>query len=68
MNDISFKLSGLSCEACVKLVSSRFRKVPGVRAVSIDLASGEAKVSGAAALDLGVLEESLKGLPYSIIR
>lgn len=68
MNNINFKLAGLTCEACVKLASSRFKKVPGVREVSIDLVSGETRVSGAADLDPGILEESLKGLPYSIVK
>lgn len=68
MNNINFKLAGLTCEACVKLVSSRFKKVPGVREVGIDLVSGETKVSGTADFNLGILEESLKGLPYSIVK
>lgn len=68
MNNIKFKLSGLTCEACVKLVTSRFKKVPGVQEVKINLKSGEANVSSSADLDFGVLEESLKGSEFSIVK
>jgi len=68
MNNINFKLSGLTCEACVKLATNRFRKVPGVTEVRIDLASGETQISSLADLDLEILAVSLEGTHYSIIR
>ena len=68
MNNIKFKLSGLTFEACVKLVTSRFKKVPGVQEVKIDLKSGESEVSSIADLDLEILEESLKGSEFSIVK
>ena len=68
MNNINFKLSGLTCEACVKLATNRFKKVPGVTKVRIDLSSGETQVSGLADLDLNILSASLEGTHYSIVR
>lgn len=68
MNDINFKLVGLTCEACVKLATNRLKKVPGVQEVSIDLVSGETKVSSETNLDLGILAKSLEGSPYSIVK
>jgi Cu+-exporting ATPase len=68
MNNINFKLAGLTCEACVKLVEKRLKKVPGVTDVNIDLASGNAQVSSVADLDPGILEESLAGTDYSIVK
>lgn len=68
MNNIEFKLNGLTCEACVKLVTNRFKKVPGVQEIKIDLKSGKANVSSIANLDLGILEESLKGSEFSIVK
>lgn len=67
MNNINFKLAGLTCEACVKLATNRFKKVPGVTEVNIDLSSGEAQVSGLVDLDLGILATSLEGTHYSIV-
>jgi copper chaperone CopZ len=68
MNNIEFKLNGLTCEACVKLVTNRFKKVPGVQEVKIDLKSGETEVSSSADLDLKILAESLKGSEFSIVK
>lgn len=68
MNNIIFKITGLTCEACAKLAANRLKKVPGVQEVKIDPKSGEAEVFSIADLDLEILEESLKGTPYSIVK
>jgi copper chaperone CopZ len=66
MNTLNIKVAGMTCEACVKLVSRRFLKVPGVSDVKIDLASGAAIVSGDANLNVAALAESLVGTEFSI--
>lgn len=68
MNNIKFKLDGLTCEACVKLVTSRFKKVPGVQEVNINLKTGETEVLGGGNLDLGRLRDSLMGSEFSIVK
>lgn len=68
MKDIKFKLAGLTCEACVKLATSRLNKVPGVHDVSVDLTSGDVRVTGEESLDEGILSESLAGTHYSIVK
>jgi Cu+-exporting ATPase len=67
MDNINFKLEGLSCPACIKLASLRFKKIPGVQDVSIDLESGQAKVSGDS-INLEALKKSLEGTNYSITK
>lgn len=67
MNTISFKVAGLHCEACVKIASSRFKKVPGVTEAEIELATGNAKVVSEADLDLDILRQSLEGTDYTIV-
>jgi copper chaperone CopZ len=67
MNNIDFKLDGLSCEACVKLSTNRFKKVLGVSDVNINLATGEASVSGKG-FTLEDLEKSLEGTTYKIVK
>ncbi len=67
MNSISFKLDGLSCEACVKLSVNRIKKIPGVQEVSIDLNTGVAKVSSEADIDLDIIKHSLAGTDYKVI-
>lgn len=68
MNNINFKLGGLHCEACVKLVTSRFKKIPGVSDVKIDFKSGQAEVTSSKEIDLEILRESLDGFDYSITK
>lgn len=67
MNKINFKLSGLTCDACSKLVSNRFGKIPGVTAVSIDRTTGQAEVISEAAIERKVFDQSLEGTEYSIV-
>jgi len=68
MNNMNIKLSGLTCEACVKLASKRLSKVPGVKNVSINLATGETNIESEAEIDLGVLQDSLMGTTYKIVK
>jgi len=68
MNNINFKLAGLTCEACVKLATNRLKKVPGVVEVKIDLNSGQAEVSSTAEIDLGILAASLEGSGYLMVK
>lgn len=68
MNDIKFKLEGLSCEACVKIASKRLSAVAGVSEVNIDLASGNTSVLSEEKIDLATLEKSLADTTYKIAK
>ncbi len=45
----TLRVSGMTCNGCVKHVDAALREVPGVTAVEVELASGRAKVVGEAA-------------------
>lgn len=68
MNKMEFNLEGLSCESCVKLVTSHFMDVVGVKSVDIDLASGKTKVLSEANVSLDDLIKSLEGTHYKIVK
>lgn len=40
----TLRVSGMTCNGCVKHVTAALREVPGVTAVDVDLANGRAKV------------------------
>jgi copper chaperone CopZ len=40
----TLRISGMTCNGCVKHVTTALRDLPGVTAVDVDLASGCAKV------------------------
>jgi copper chaperone len=46
----TLRVSGMTCNGCVKHVVAALREVPGVSAVEVDLATGRAKVVHAAEL------------------
>lgn len=68
MNDINFKLDGMTCEACVKLASNRLKKISGVREVKINLATGDTHILSETNLDRELLEKSLADTPYIIVK
>lgn len=56
----TLKIAGMTCGHCVKHVEAALRRVPGVTAVTVDLARGEAKIEGdadPAGLVAAVVEE-----------
>ncbi|HEY9899535.1 MAG TPA: heavy metal-associated domain-containing protein [Pantanalinema sp.] len=46
----SLSVTGMTCQNCVKHVTSALSAVPGVTRVSVDLATGIARVEGDASL------------------
>jgi copper chaperone CopZ len=40
----TLRITGMTCNGCVKHVGDALRKVPGVSAVEVDLAGAQAKV------------------------
>lgn len=68
MNTIYFKLSGLTCEACGKLISSRLKKISGVQEVKVNQTTGDSEVTSTEHIDLAIIEKSLEGTPYKIVK
>lgn len=44
MTTFNFKITDLTCEACIKLSTMALKTIPGVSEIKIDLKSGEAKL------------------------
>lgn len=68
MQVFRFKISGLTCEACIKLITLRLKKIIGVTEVSIDLQSGQAKVMSEPDLSFDRLEQVFVDTDYSITK
>jgi len=67
MNILNFKLKGLTCSACVKLVTSRIKKIPGVQEIKIDLGTGAALVGSVADINNELIKLSLSGTNYQVM-
>ena len=61
-------IDGMTCRSCELTVERRLRKIPGVRKVAVDLASGSAVIAADAGseVDLDKLRAALKGEKYQI--
>lgn len=66
MYKIELKLSGLTCEACKKLVSRMIKKIQGVSKVDVDL-SGNVEVVSNRQLILSEIEEVLRHSEFKIL-
>ena len=67
MKDIKFKVEGITCKSCVKLVTDYFKEVPGVHEVTIDAVTGATQVTGEDNLTQDDLAKSLVDTHYSIV-
>lgn len=65
-HQLSFKLKGLTCEACQKLTSRRIQRIPGVHAVTVDLASGIASLTADRNIARTEIQSSLEGTHYTV--
>ena len=63
-----FKLSGLTCEACVKLASMRLKRLAGVESVTIKLTTGETEIIANHEISGKEAELVLAGSGYSIVK
>lgn len=51
MDTKTYRVNGMTCGGCVKHVEKALRAVPGVVAVTVDLAKGTAAVEGTASIE-----------------
>jgi copper chaperone CopZ len=59
----TLKITGMTCQHCVRAATQALESVPGVTGVQIDLATGLAEVEGAA--DPAALVAAVQGAGYS---
>lgn len=65
MNDLTFKINGFHCDACVKVSTMKIKKISDVEDVIIQ-SDGSAKISASRAVTLDEISEALDGLGYTV--
>lgn len=60
-----FKLNGLTCEACVKLVTKRLGRIADIQKILIDL-TGTLSIDSARDVSKAEIEAALAGTPYIV--
>ena len=64
----TYRVTGMTCEACQYKVQSLLSKVPGVQHVEVDLKTGETTVESEQKVPLSALQTALKATSYRIER
>ncbi|EKD89793.1 MAG: hypothetical protein ACD_32C00146G0002 [uncultured bacterium] len=64
--NLNLKISGITCEACIKLIKRKVGKLDGVSEVIIKGNSGETTVISVKKLNISDIITALSGLPYQV--
>jgi copper chaperone len=62
----TFTVTGMTCGHCVSAVSAEIGRLPGVRAVDVDLASGAVTVSSDAELPIEDVRAAVDEAGYAL--
>jgi copper chaperone len=60
----TYKVSGMTCDHCVRAVTTELIMLPGVRSVDIDLGEGAVTVTSDEPLDPEVVREAIDEAGY----
>lgn len=66
MHELTFTITNLNCDACVKLSTTILRKLPGVTDASVDLSTGTSRVLSEEPINQSDITEALKGKGYDL--
>lgn len=66
MNTQTFRLTGLTCQACKKITEKRIGTLPGVTHVEVNVSNGSTYVESEEPITSVQINEVLKDTPYFI--
>ena len=66
MHELTFTITNLTCDACIKLSTIALRKLPGVTDVSVELTTGAARVVSTEPISSSDVAEALKAKGYTV--
>ncbi|MGN9913683.1 heavy-metal-associated domain-containing protein [Phytohabitans sp. LJ34] len=67
METKTYSVSGMTCAHCVSSVSSEVGQIPGVTAVSVDLAGGAVTVTSERSLDEDAVRAAVDEAGYELV-
>lgn len=65
--NLNVKISGITCEACIKLIKRKVGKLDGVSDVDIKDNNGETTITSIKKLNISDITSALSGLPYQVL-
>ncbi|KKS97991.1 MAG: hypothetical protein UV73_C0004G0133 [Candidatus Gottesmanbacteria bacterium GW2011_GWA2_43_14] len=66
INTLKFYVTGITCDACLKLIKRRVNSIEGVLDFNVSL-TGEAQVTARRDINLTEIKKSLEGTDYQVI-
>ena len=66
MPETTFTVTGMTCDHCVRAVTSEVGQVPGVTSVAADLASGRVSVASDAPVDAEAVRAAVEEAGYEV--
>lgn len=66
MSDQSYTVIGMTCDHCVRAVTSELAKVPGVTGVDVDLTTGRVRVASDAPVDEDAVRAAVDEAGYEV--
>ena len=67
MNQLSFRITNLTCEACVKMCTLILKKLPAISTVAIELRDGSAMVEADQTVTIDDIRQALASRKYTIV-
>lgn len=64
MTELTFKVTNLTCDACIKVSTMTLRKLPGVTEATVDLSTGAGRVVSSEPLTQNDVAAALKAKGY----
>ncbi len=64
MSELTFKITNLTCDACIKVSTMTLRKLPGVTEATVDLSTGAGRVVSSEPLTQNDVAVALKAKGY----
>ena len=62
----AYTVTGMTCEHCVRAVSTEVRQVPGVRDVQVDLATGRVAITSDGPVDDTAVRAAVNEAGYDV--
>lgn len=63
---LNLKISGITCEACIKLIKKKVGKITGVKDIVIKDNNGETMIVSENEIKTSEIISALNGLPYKV--
>lgn len=68
MSESAYTVTGMTCEHCVRAVTTEVAKLPGVTDVDVDLSTGRVRVTSDQTIDAASVEAAVEEAGYELAR